>query len=224
MREVVKAQSLIDALNADGVFIAGATEAMRLKSSIGKDTPFIDILPLLSSKIEEDGDDIIIGAAATFSSLIESPIIPPFLKEAASFMASSILRNASTIGGNIANKRDDSFLIPSLASVNAKLSIETQNGAATISMKDYLSYESRAIIKAVIIKKNSNAKLFRESLTSHSHSILSLAKGDVYCFAVKGSGIFFDSNIPLKNDLYSSKEYKEYLISLFIEENGGIDG
>jgi len=64
-------------------------------------------------RISEDEKFIRFGTACTFTEVIESPLSPAILKEACEQIAAPAIRNAGTIGGNIANgsAKADSALI-----------------------------------------------------------------------------------------------------------------
>ncbi len=215
MRELKRPGTLQDALKMDGVFLSGGTECLRLNSGVAEKEPLIDILPLLDSGIRKDGREVSIGAGATFADLIESPLVPECLKRALRYMQSPELRNAATIAGNIGAKRDDSYLIPTLAASGAKLSVMTPDGEAVCSIREFMELQ-KALITSIVIDCNAEVRQFRESRTSHAHAIVTLAEGDSLCYAVKGSGIFFDRNISYASDMYGSAEYKKYLVDLFI--------
>ena len=103
---IVIPSSVADA-SKEKVFLAGGTQIMRNKgeSDVLPDV-VADISAVVPSEISKEGEDIIIGAMATFNDLIESSLVPSYLKESAAFMASWELRNSATIGGNIASELD----------------------------------------------------------------------------------------------------------------------
>ena len=76
MRELIRVNSLEEALGKKGAYLAGGTEILRLDSPLDKAISVIDILPFLSKEVEDEGDWIRIGAGCTFSSLLSSALIP----------------------------------------------------------------------------------------------------------------------------------------------------
>ena len=209
MRELVRVDSLMDAVGRDGLFLSGGTEILRLNTEVDKNSPLIDILPLLSDEIRKEGDSVLIGASATFALLLSSPVVPDYLKEALCYMPSPQLRNQATIGGNIASWRDDSFLIPTLSASGAELTVVSSDGEKErMSIKDYG------------LKRGLN---FRESLTSHSHAVVTASFGEGECYAVKGSGIFFSyDELKFNDDMFGSASYKSYLATLYRKESGRV--
>ena len=222
MRELVRVDSLMDAVGRDGLFLSGGTEILRLNTGVDKNSPLIDILPLLSDEIRKEGDSVLIGASATFALLLSSPVVPDYLKEALCYMPSPQLRNQATIGGNIASWRDDSFLIPTLSASGAELTVVSSDGEKKrMSIKDYGL--KRGLILSVSIPASAEVRNFRESLTSHSHAVVTASFGEGECYAVKGSGIFFSyEELKFNDDMLGSASYKSYLATLYRKESGRV--
>ena len=222
MRELVRVDSLMDAVGRDGLFLSGGTEILRLNTEVDKNSPLIDILPLLSDEIRKEGDSVLIGASATFALLLSSPVVPDYLKEALCYMPSPQLRNQATIGGNIASWRDDSFLIPTLSASGAELTVVSSDGEKKrMSIKDY--GVKRGLILSVSIPASAEVRNFRESLTSHSHAVVTASFGEGECYAVKGSGIFFSyEELKFNDDMFGSASYKSYLATLYRKESGRV--
>ena len=222
MRELVRVDSLMDAVGRDGLFLSGGTEILRLNTGVDKNSPLIDILPLLSDEIRKEGDSVLIGASATFALLLSSPVVPDYLKEALCYMPSPQLRNQATIGGNIASWRDDSFLIPTLSASGAELTVVSSDGEKKrMSIKDY--GVKRGLILSVSIPASAEVRNFRESLTSHSHAVVTASFGEGECYAVKGSGIFFSyEELKFNDDMFGSASYKSYLATLYRKESGRV--
>ncbi len=222
MRELVRVDSLMDAVGRDGLFLSGGTEILRLNTEVDKNSPLIDILPLLSDEIRKEGDSVLIGASATFALLLSSPVVPDYLKEALCYMPSPQLRNQATIGGNIASWRDDSFLIPTLSASGAELTVVSSDGEKErMSIEDY--GVKRSLILSVSIPASAEVRNFRESLTSHSHAVVTASFGEGECYAVKGSGIFFSyDELKFNDDMFGSASYKSYLATLYRKESGRV--
>ena len=222
MRNLLRVDSLKEAVRKDGLFLAGGTEILRLNTGVDENADLIDILPLLDKEIREEGDDVIIGSGVTFSDLLSSDIVPEYVKKAALYMCSAELRNQATIGGNLASWRDDSYLIPSLAAASARLLVLEKDGKLkNLGIEEYANCHS--LIISITLNRKESVSSFRESLTSHSHAAITAAFGTNECYALKGSGIFFSfDSLKFVSDLSGSASYKSYLASLFRKESGRV--
>src|SRR4030088_3116843 len=109
---VTQAVGLLDQLGASGKVLAGGSDVVGgiLKDWVtGKGMPLpsalVDITAIPDLKgIKPSGTGITIGAATTLTELIESADIQksmPLLSEAAKTIASPLIRNFGTVGGNI---------------------------------------------------------------------------------------------------------------------------
>jgi putative selenate reductase FAD-binding subunit len=137
---------------AEAAYLAGGTEINRLGSLVSPGT-LISI-----RKIEElktigacDGK-VVIGAGCTFQDVIECEIVPDYLKEACHYMGSRIKRNMATIGGNIAMKRDDSYLLPTLIAAGAVLMLMGSDGSTCdLTIDEYVSDRNGLYDNALIL-------------------------------------------------------------------------
>ncbi|MBU3073508.1 FAD binding domain-containing protein [Clostridium estertheticum] len=87
--------------------------------------------------IVEDDKYIRIGAACSFTDIIENKLIPSILKEASAEIAAPAIRNLGTVGGNICNgsAKADSALIFFLA--NCKLRLVSNNSERVIPITEF---------------------------------------------------------------------------------------
>ena len=82
------------------VYLAGGTDDLRLGGAAeGKD--LIDITGFDFNTITEKDGKVYIGALCTLQDVIESELVPAFIREAAGFCASFAKRNSATVGGNL---------------------------------------------------------------------------------------------------------------------------
>ena len=122
-------KTLADALHMlrdDGplVPVAGATDLyVSLNFGTLTETRFVDLWPLDGlSRIEMNGDVLSIGALATYTSIIRSPLVRerlPMLVAAAREIGGIQIQNRGTIGGNIANGSPAGDTLPVLAVADA---------------------------------------------------------------------------------------------------------
>ena len=185
---------------ADAAFLAGGTEVNRLGSEAAAGAETLISLKRCSGMdhIEKDGDNLRIGAMCTFQKLVESDIVPAYMKEAAHFMASRTKRNMATVGGNIAALRSDSYLLPTLFAVCARLEVLTREGQENICVNSFMEEAlsgKEMLITEVIVPLGIKAVSKRYANTAQSHAVLTMSaavteKGITMAAAVKNSGIY----------------------------------
>jgi xanthine dehydrogenase FAD-binding subunit len=98
--------------------------------------------------IVEDTEYIRIGAACTFTDMIESELVPPILKEAAAQIAAPAIRNLGTIGGNICNgsPKGDSALV--LFAADAKLRLVSSRGERVLPITAFYLGRKKTALQA----------------------------------------------------------------------------
>jgi putative selenate reductase FAD-binding subunit len=88
-----------------------------------------------------------IGAMVTLQQLADSTALHPAISAAAAFIPTRSVRNMATIGGNIAARRSDSYLIPVLVALDAVAEIPEGD----ISVEEYVREDRNALILRVRI-------------------------------------------------------------------------
>ncbi len=233
--------------NGESAFLAGGTEINRLGSSIEASTLIsIGRIPELDGIREEDGF-VRIGAMSTFQEIVDSPVVPAYLKEACLFMGSRTKRNMATIGGNIALRRTDSYLYPTLIACHAKLEFldgkgERESRCVNCFLKNYDELKDRLIV-SVLVPKDIAVASKRYSNTLQSHAVLTVSMGMKdgkinLGVAAKNAGLVNLKEISaaletkelsdeellkmisldFKQDIFGSPEYKRYLLSVTIAD------
>ena len=128
---LIIAEGLEEALKQktkNSAFLAGGTEINRLGSTV-QARKLISIGRIGELDGISDADNAVkIGAMCTFQDIIDSSLVPDYLKEACRFMGSRTKRNMATIGGNIALRRTDSYLYATLIACGAKLELLGKDG------------------------------------------------------------------------------------------------
>lgn len=87
----------------------------------------ISLIPEMHT-IEKTGNDVIIGASASFSEIISNPIVretAPILVEACKTVGAIQIRNMGTIGGNVANAAACADSLPALVCLDAMARVLT---------------------------------------------------------------------------------------------------
>lgn len=208
----------------DTVYLAGGTDDLRLGSAAaGKD--LIDINGLVSEKIEEKDGKLRIGGLATLQDLVESPLVPAFLKDAAKFCSSFEKRNAATVGGNLALRRDDSYLAAAMCAAEATLLLATPDGEKERPVAEFLKCNCTPVIEAVILDADRIGWVKRFGNTAASHAaVIAAQSGDVCALTVHGSGLAVGSSpaicetLEYKDDLTGGADYKKYLAGIVFEQ------
>ncbi|MBN2861377.1 MAG: FAD binding domain-containing protein [Sphaerochaetaceae bacterium] len=192
--------------NSSGV-IAGGTEIMRLGSRADY-TNLVSLQNLGLDTIKKVNGVVHIGAMTTFTTIRHSEVVPSYLREAAGFCASFAKANMATIGGNVANLRDDSYLLPTLIAAKARLiiadiSVDGTYNEENIPLREYhefMDHFSDSLILAVELNRKDRVVLNqRFSRTAHGNAAITLAFGAQIeegtlkevriAAAVKGTGI-----------------------------------
>ncbi|MCR4422799.1 MAG: FAD binding domain-containing protein [Exilispira sp.] len=144
---------------SNGTIYAGGTDLMvekRRGKALAADLtlPIIHIkdVPELN-KIEIKDGYIEIGACSSYSTLLESEIIPQILKDAIITIGGPAVRNFGTIGGNICNASPAADCIPPLAVLDARLLLESKTdlkgniNKREISLDDFILGRKKVDLK-----------------------------------------------------------------------------
>ncbi len=202
---------------ASAVYLAGGTDDLRLGGAAeGKD--LIDINALGMDKIELRGEKLCIGARCTLQDLADCELVPEFIREAALLCTSPARRNAATVGGNLALRRDDSYLAAALTAAEAVLIRMTPHGENEKKIGDYLQSQCKALLITVVIDKDRTGWVKRFGNTAGSHAaVIAAQSGAVYALSVHGSGLVYGDSpeiaesLSYTDDITGSADYKKYL-------------
>ncbi len=145
-------------VGGDAIILAGGTDLM-LQTGSGK-IPYRRLLVNVR-RIEEirgaskDGDEIRIGALTTMTDIQGDELLgemAPVLAEAANHFASSQVRNAATIGGNICNASPAGDSIPALLVLDAEVELTSWVGGATsrrrVPLKNFFTGPGSTVIES----------------------------------------------------------------------------
>jgi CO/xanthine dehydrogenase FAD-binding subunit len=100
--------------------------------------------------IERRGDEIYLGASATFTEVAESPAIQeaaPCLAEAALTVGGPAIRNAGTIGGNTINAAACADGVPSLVCVDAVAHLAGAAGVRSLLVSELVTGANRTALQ-----------------------------------------------------------------------------
>ncbi|MBN2497328.1 MAG: xanthine dehydrogenase family protein subunit M [Deltaproteobacteria bacterium] len=122
--------------------IAGGTDLMvRLRSRELAPAALISLrrIPELAGVREEQGGARI-GAATTFTDLLDDPVVArdyPVLARAAARVGSRQIRNAGTVGGNLANASPCADSALPLLALGARVRLERSGGSRELPLDDF---------------------------------------------------------------------------------------
>ncbi|MHC1784743.1 MAG: xanthine dehydrogenase family protein subunit M [Anaerolineaceae bacterium] len=144
----------VDLLNQPGMnnyVLAGGTDLMliiRQDKKISGRLVDITLIPEMH-EIKRSGGSVFIGAAATFSEILNNPIInetAPVLAQAAHQVGAAQIRNMGTIGGNVANAAACADSIPALVCLDAIAMIKTMDDEQEIPVADLITSPNKTKI------------------------------------------------------------------------------
>jgi carbon-monoxide dehydrogenase medium subunit len=136
------ALALLGRLGGDAVLIAGGQSLVSMmKLRMVQPAAVVDIGRVAELRgITEAGDAIRIGALTTHAELAASNLVRrrcPLLAQAASQIADPQVRNAGTVGGNIAHFDPGSDLPPALVAAGATVHLRGAGGERTVAAADF---------------------------------------------------------------------------------------
>jgi xanthine dehydrogenase iron-sulfur cluster and FAD-binding subunit A len=125
---------------------SGGTDLMVAGKNAETEYLYITGIPELR-QIKADDEFIRFGAACTFAEAIKHPLTPSILKDACTQIAAPAIRNAGTLGGNIANgsAKADSALV--FMATDSKLRLVTVDSERIIPIKDFYIGGSKTALK-----------------------------------------------------------------------------
>ncbi|MBT3272677.1 MAG: molybdopterin dehydrogenase [Spirochaetales bacterium] len=133
---------------------AGGTDLMvRLRRGAGilpafeRPVVFLDLCEQLKG-IETSDTDLLIGAAASMSELLDHPAVHPALKRILREIAAPALRNAATLGGNICNASPAADTLPFLYAFDAMLELASVESSRSVAIADFISGPGSTILNA----------------------------------------------------------------------------
>jgi len=113
--------------------LAGCTDLyVGLHFGTVREPRFLDLQGLRALRgIRQRGETLVIGALATYSELIASPLVRrrlPILAEASRWVGSPQIQNRGTLGGNVANASPAGDTLPVLAVAEATVLLRSLDG------------------------------------------------------------------------------------------------
>ena len=172
--------------------LAGCTDLyVNLQFGTLAEQRFIDLWPLGELRaIRKERDSLHIGALATYSDLIASPLVRkriPMLAAAAREIGGRQIQNRGTLGGNVANASPAGDSLPVLAAANATIVLRSVDGERRVPFSAfYTGYRTSVrrpdeLIVAIEIPRIEGRQYWRKVGTRRAQAI-----SKVMCAAVRG--------------------------------------
>lgn len=207
--------------------ISGGSDFM-VKNKIRKDSVDISQKPVFIFNLKElkhiliEGNRLIIGSCVTYDELLETTLIPSYIKEVLSEMASPAIRNSATIGGNICNSSPVGDSLPLLYALEAKLLIVNSKSEKKVNIEDFIKgpgkniLEPNELLKEIEIQLKPFDKIFykkvgtRNSIALSKLSFMGMAKLNE-SGEVEDIRLAFGAVAPV---IVKSKSLEEKIVSL----------
>jgi len=201
-----RARTVDDALAmvADGrTPVAGATDVfVALNFGTLRERAFVDIWALRELRdITATGDTLVIGALATYTDAIRSPVVAgwlPMLIEASRQVGGPQIQNRGTFGGNVANASPAGDSLPVFAAVGATIVLRSSNEERRVAFNEfYTGYRATAmrpgeLIVAIEVPRVDGRQWFRKVGTRAAQAISKVVaagvRGDEPRFALGSVG------------------------------------
>jgi CO/xanthine dehydrogenase FAD-binding subunit len=154
--DVRSAESLDDALmilrDERRQPVAGATDVyVAVNFGTLESRRLLDIWALDELRgISLRGDTVVIGALATYTSLIRSPIIAerlPMLIDASKLVGGPQIQNRGTVGGNIANGSPAGDSLPVFSAVDATVVLRSTSGERRVAFNEFYTGYRATVMK-----------------------------------------------------------------------------
>lgn len=207
--EAATVEEAIDCLkkSEDAMIIAGGTDILiksreRKEGYTGKILVGITRIPGLKDIVRESNGDIVIGAASSFTSVEESPIIKehtPLLVQAAGAVGGPQIRNMGTIGGNICNGVTSADSAAPLVALNAILVVAGDSDERKIPIKDFFLGPGRVDLRPHEILKS--IRIPQKEYIGYNGHYIKYARRSAMDIAIMGCAVQIKSENDLIEDL-----------------------
>ena len=135
----------------DAVFMAGGSKLNAAPTRSTKSVA-ISLAGLGLGEIKSQGGAVTIGATATLQQVIDNPVVPAAVREAAGFVYSRNVRNQATFGGELFARQNDGVLLPILLVMNAKVLLA---GGADADLASWLAGSRDGLVLGVVLPEPS---------------------------------------------------------------------
>jgi CO/xanthine dehydrogenase FAD-binding subunit len=218
--------------------LAGCTDVyVNLNFGTSKDTRFLNLWPLDELRKIEMRDGLLsIGALATYTQMIRSPLVRkrlPILAAAAREIGGLQIQNRGTLGGNVANASPAGDTLPVLAAAEAVLVLKSAGGTRRVAFNSFYTGYRKSVkrpdelIAAVEIPSVPGRQWFRKVGTRAAQAISKVVMAAVRVpeteAVLAAGGSIADARETLAreiqpiDDLRSSAEYRRRVCGNLLE-------
>ena len=165
---------LLERADVTTTVVAGGTALNTVELPAG--TEVVDIQDIVDAAVERTGDRVSFGAMVRLADLADDPNTPPLLAELARREGPNTLRNASTIGGTVAEGDWESELLAGLLVHDAGVAITGHSDEVALPdlFADWTLLD-RAIITSVSVAVGGETASARTGRTPADTSIVAAA-------------------------------------------------
>ncbi len=146
------------------VYAGGTDLLVKLRSSIARPNHLICVERIEALKgVYNTGEEILIGAGATHTQVLEHPLIQqhfPVLAKAIKVLGSPPIRHMGTIGGNIVTASPAGDTLPALYVLAAEVEIQSRNRLRRGKLSDFIlgpgnvDLKSGEILTRIVLRKS----------------------------------------------------------------------
>ena len=149
---VTVAERLDDALAAlrapDTTVVAGGTDILvDLNFGRRRVASVVAIDRVRELRHSESGARTRVGSGVTYTALLHDPATPVALREAARTVGSPQIRNAGTIGGNLATSSPAGDTLPVLAALEATVVLRSVDGERRVAFRDFMTGPKKNVMR-----------------------------------------------------------------------------
>lgn len=124
---------------------AGGTDLML---AADEDASYLFLNKLAELKrITVSGGYVRIGAACTYTQVMESPLAPELLRRAVSEIAAPAIRNLGTLGGNLCNASPKADGALALFAANAAVTLSSKGGERTLPIREFYLGRNKTVLQ-----------------------------------------------------------------------------
>lgn len=157
-RKMEEVHDLLERFGEKAAILAGGTDlVISLRQGEKRPAAIIDISDLAEFKrLEVTADGLRIGSMVTFTDLSASAAAgeyAPALRAAVSEIGSPQIRNAGTIGGNIATASPAGDSLPALVAHEALVVLSAKTGERTLPVREFLEERKGRPVVGEVIKE-----------------------------------------------------------------------